>query len=109
MSYQTLSGLTLEQLEKQVPRKYDHAREGMRLHTGLYTLIQFAPSKDQIVLSRTVREALAKIPDDARIVAVAYGFTTEGLDCLAARGAVVLTESEFYWTDESYERIRRDL
>ena len=106
MNFRLLSGLDREALVRQVPARFRPELEAAPLGDAPFALLQFA-STDEITLSRLVQKALAKVPPGQRLVATAHGFTAEGLELLRAAEAVVLTESSWHWTDESYDRIRQ--
>ena len=72
-----------------------------------YTLVVFRHNREDVILSPTVRTALAELPEMPGTVVVIGGcFTAEALEILAAMRAIVLQLRDFHWTDESYKRLR---
>lgn len=69
---------------------------------GLYTLLVFRSQRQNTILSRAVRHALAGLPPDERLVAFGGCFTLEAITLLRERGAEIFVQSEHPWTDESW-------
>ena len=106
MKHTVQRGLSVEALCASVPSRYRP-----QLPTGLrepkYTLLLFRNDRDDVILSRSVKSALADVANESGpLVAVGGCFTAEGLELLQARQAIILQLAEFFWTDESYLAIR---
>jgi hypothetical protein len=101
-----LRGLSVNSLRASVPRRYCSQLPDS-LSEQSYTLVLFRSAREDVVLSSVVASALADVNDMVgTVVAVGGGFTVEGLALLRARKCIILTLSDFYWTDESYLRQR---
>ena len=103
MKYQIWSGLSLEQLERQVPPTLRAQLDAARRMPAPYTLILFTGGREAIAISQLVREALDKVRGAESLIAAAGGFTAEAREALVARGAIPLVAGAFYWTDASYK------
>ncbi len=106
MKHTAQQGLSAESLRASVPLRYRPLLPATLSDTR-YTLLLFRTDRNDVVLSRTVESAMADVADVAEpVIAVGGCFTTEGLELLRERGAMILQLSEYYWTDESYRAIR---
>lgn len=67
------------------------------------------PATGRPVRSGAAARALARLPepDGERLVVAAGSLTMEAAALFRARAALVLTQSDFFWTDASYERIHQ--
>ncbi len=107
MKYTVQRGLSVESPRTSVPLRY-RSRLPDYLPQEQYTLLMFRSNRRDVVLSKVVESALAKVGDTAgQLVAVAGCFTAEGLELLQARQTLILVLSEFHWTDESFQAIRQ--
>jgi hypothetical protein len=79
------------------------------LKASSYTIVLFR-LRQHVILSGTVEEALATFDDSTEpLVAVGPCFTLEALKLLEAKKALVLTVSDYPWTDASYVDIHTTL
>ncbi len=103
------SGLALENLLRQIPIPYRDRLTRAGLRAESYTLLQFALDRNDVVPSRPVAKALARLEGNRaeQIVALGANFTREALSLLRDRDALVVSLGEFDWTDASYARIRQ--
>ena len=80
------------------------------LRAQSYTVISFPGMRGDstsIVDSKTLAKALSKCPPSGgSVLAVAHGFTAEAQEVLSNINAVYFFTSDFYWSDESWARIR---
>lgn len=76
----------------------------------LITLILFRMSRDDVILSNTVKEALnnEKIKSEETIVAFGGCFTIESIQLLKDKGIHYVAINDFPWTDERYKQIRNE-
>ena len=81
------------------------ARAGLVRGDGPFTLVVFRGH--EVITSREAAKALARLGASDAVVAAGPNFTAEAHAVLAARGAQVVAEGDFYWTDASYARIRQ--
>ena len=107
MKAQITPDLRPDTLVDRVPPPYREHIPLAQLHAARYTLVVFAASRDEIILSGAVRRALASVPLDTPLVVAGPGFTVEALDLLTARDALVCALGQFHWTDSSYEKVRQ--
>lgn len=106
MKHKVQRGLSVEALRTSVPARYRAPLPG-ELPGAAYTLLLFRNDRNDVVLSRAVESALDDVAGETDPLVVVGGcFTSEGLELLRARRAMVLQLSEYYWTDESYRAIR---
>ena len=99
-----LENVTRERLLTAVPHVYRTVCDVARLADYEYTVVVF-PS-DKTVMSAVVSKALAKLPETAKVIALARNLTQEGLAMLVDREAIVfLLRGGFYWTDESLRSV----
>src|SRR5690349_24011821 len=103
MRFQIHDDVAPEALPALVPQRFRERVALVPLGTEPFALILFAGSKDEITLSGVVKRALDDVPAATRLVAVAWGFTVEALAALKERGAVIVVENEFHWTDQGYQ------
>src|SRR3712207_63130 len=81
-------------------------RAGLLHGAGPFTVVLF--HAHDVVTSRAVTKALRKVGEAPHAcVAAGVDFTAEARELLTARGAQVLAEREFQWTDASYAAIRQ--
>jgi hypothetical protein len=82
-------------------------RAGLLRGDGPFALVVFRGH--DVISSREVAKALGRLPrlEAGAVVAAGPDFTAEARDLLAAHGAQVLSEDDFFWTDASYVRIRQ--
>lgn len=81
-----------------------------RIPTGvdkgeLYTVVLFPHTREDVVRSSAVEKALRRVESGRALVAVGGTFTTEARSLLAERGALVISQGDFFWTDASYKVI----
>ncbi len=76
----------------------------------VYALLQFRIGFEDVVRSRDVAAALRRfpVPVEGTLVAAAGNFTIEAAQLLTGRDAILLTRSDFGWTDEGYTQIREN-
>ena len=100
MRYTIGRKLTPAKLHAAVPRRYRAALPALR--DTSYTLLQFRSAREDVTVSSVVRSALSRLDVEQadRLVAVGGNFTLEALAILRERGAIILTLSDFAWTDE---------
>lgn len=73
---------------------------------GSVTLVLFRGA--EVIGSREVAKALARLgPPPAGLVVAGPNFTAEAQALLAGVPAELLTEGEFFWTDQSFNTIRQ--
>ena len=73
-----------------------------------YTILLFR-MRQRVILSGTVEEALTTFEFTEPLVAAGPCFTLEALKLLEAKKALVLTVSDYPWTDTSYVDIHTTL
>jgi hypothetical protein len=80
------------------------------LNHGPYTVLIFPLAMDP-VRSGAAAKAVARLgeADSDQILAFGADFTADALAILTARGVAVVTVSDWYWTDQSYDRIRTSI
>jgi hypothetical protein len=101
---QVLHQVPRPRLAEALPKIYRPACDISRLREAQYTVLVFSSKK--VSLSTLVSRALAQVPADAHIIALAHNLTAEGLAMLAERNAVVfLLHGVFHWTDETYRSV----
>jgi hypothetical protein len=99
-------GLSVDTLRASVPNRY-RSQIPNNLPARSYAIVLFRNTREDVVLSTVVESALAEVDDlNETLVAIGGGFTFEGLELLRARKCIILTLSDFYWTDASYRAIR---
>ena len=80
------------------------------LQAHSYTVISFPGMRGDstsIVDSKTLEKALRKCsPTSDSLLAVAHAFTAEAQEILASLKVLYFFTSDFYWSDESWARIR---
>ena len=100
-----------DQVALKVPHEFRRVVDQRRLDAGPYIVIAFPGMKSSsasIVDSKTLSRALASIESESgTVVAVAHDFTMEARDMLAQRSAILFSDHEFSWTDESLANVRR--
>ena len=76
------------------------------LTEAAYTLIAFAHT--HVTTSRLVAKAIRRLAPErrGRLLVVGANFTAEGRELFQAYGAIVVTISDYHWTDASYQTIR---
>lgn len=81
-----------------------------RLGSGLFTVVSYPSMRgsstsivDSNALGKTLKKAGAK---SEKIVVVAHGFTSEAHALLIENNAIGFFKSDFFWSDESWARIR---
>jgi hypothetical protein len=67
-----------------------------------YTLILFGMDQD-CVTSAFVRKALDRVQDVGPVIATGRRFTLDALKLLQRENAIIASERESFWTDESNE------
>lgn len=81
-----------------------------RLDEATYTVLAFPGMRGEstsIVDSHVLSKALEKCdPSLEPVIAVAHSFTLEAQKMLGDCGGIYFFKSDFFWTDESYRRIR---
>jgi hypothetical protein len=103
-------GLTLEKLLRQIPAPYRVRLPRAQLSEGTWTLVQLALDRADVVTSRRIAKALARVDQTAtgdRIVVIGANFTDEARTLLREREAVFVSLVDFVWTDASYARVRQ--
>lgn len=100
-------GLPLDQMLAGLPPEYQRLVGPADFPETSYTLVQFPPSRDGVVLSRPVAKALKKLDPGRQVVALGPNFTEEALQVLREHGARVFCIGEFHWTDASYTSVRQ--
>ena len=72
-----------------------------------YTVVVFKPGRNSVIPSNPVRALLDEIPEGGNpIIAVGGNFTIEARKLLRNRKALVVYQSDFEWTDDSYRQIK---
>ena len=75
-----------------------------------YTVLSFPGMRrnsTSIVDSWSLAKALRDpLPAGDRLIVVAHNFTSEARELLGSLNAVCLSSSDYYWSDESWARIR---
>jgi hypothetical protein len=99
-----LENVMRERLLDHIPHIYRHVCDPSKLRGESFAVVVFPSEK--AVLSTVVAKALAKIPKEGNIVALAHNLTQEGFAMLADRNATIfLLHGGFHWTDESYRSV----
>ncbi len=98
-----------ERVREIVPPEYRELTGSAVRAGSQYTVVVFAHDRRNVVASGVVARALHRIGGAATdpILAVGSNFTQEALALLSARGAVPIRLGDFYWTDTSYQEVRR--
>lgn len=112
MKYRIHRGVPTQQILKVVPSAYKQVIPLADFHEAAYTLLIFDLARASVTSSRIVRKALEKLEqqEDAGsfpMLAIAANLTDEAQTLLEECGARIYTLSPFFWTDESYHRIRQ--
>lgn len=110
MKFRILRGVESARLAGVVPPPLRRRLPRPLLKGGPYTVLIFPLGQDP-VRSGAAAKAIARLGEDDSepVLAFAAGFTADALAILATCGVAVVTVGDFYWTDESYERIRTSI
>jgi len=110
MRFRVLRAVEAARLADLVPPPLRRRLPGPLLKHGPYTVLIFPLALDP-VRSGAAAKAVARLGEADADPVLAFGadFTADALAILAARGVAVVTVSDWYWTDESYERIRASI
>jgi len=97
-------------VSKRVPAEFRSTVDVARLGNGLFTVISYPSMKgssNSIVDSKSLLKALKEAKREAgRMVVVAHNFTAEARDLMEKENIIAIYQSDFYWSDESWTRIR---
>jgi hypothetical protein len=108
MSFRVIQDLPIGKLENAVPTAYRAMSDALPNKTAIVTLILFRSSKGDVILSRTAKRALEKIPKKGQETRIAIGgcFTAEAEALLKKYAFEVLCLSDLHWTDDAYISLR---
>jgi hypothetical protein len=96
-----------DKVEAHVPSAFRGQLQGKDFGTEPVTMLLFPHDRRDVIHSRQVIKALAKVGDTpGAIIALAGSFTHESAQALSARGAWKFALSDFPWTDAGHEHIR---
>ncbi|MGA4608620.1 hypothetical protein [Pseudoalteromonas maricaloris] len=109
MKFRIEQELEPSSIKDRVPPEYKglaSASEGS--FEGQCALITFPHNRKDVVKSRIVLKALSKLKNSEfnTLVAVGGCFSLEAVDCLKSEGAIMLSLSEFSWTDARVTKIK---
>jgi len=105
VKYKVYEGLSANGLLSRLGKKYRVLCDPESL-AGSCSLIEFKQQRESVVLSSVVESALGKLGQEDECLVVSGGcFTLDSLDLLRRSGAVILSLSDFPWTDQSYIEI----
>ena len=80
------------------------------LRDSSYAVISFPGMRGEstsIVDSKSLEKALRRLAQtDEQLIVVAHNFTSEAREMLSNLKAICVSKSDFYWSDESWARIR---
>ena len=109
MRPQVYKGLSADKVRMLVPRQYKSRMRLINLDNRLYCMIVFALDRNDVVKSRVVRKALEQIDASSgeTLIAVGAEFTLDALVLLSKQSALIVSLSEFMWTDASYDHVRQ--
>lgn len=108
MSFRVIQDLPIKKLPDAIPTAYRTMAENIADKTATLTVFLFRSSKGDVILSRVVKRALAKIPKKGTETRLAIGgcFTAEAEVALKKAGFNVLGLSDLHWTDDAYMALR---
>lgn len=75
----------------------------------LFTLIQFPYSRNHVVLPKEASKAIKKLKASEEVVVIAGGFSEEARNLLSNISTHIYATDGFYWTEESYKKIKNGL
>src|SRR5262245_6591696 len=105
MRYSVQKRIDIKDLPRILPKRFQGLVDPQLENDGTVTVIIFGGEK--VIRSSQVRFVLKELSDaDHTILAYAYNLTTESKEILQANRVQIYTESDWYWTDESYSAVR---
>ena len=108
MKCKIIKSIQPNKVSSQVPPLYRNKINIIDIGTSLVTILLFPHNRRDVVISRHVSKALAKVSDSSeKLVAVGANFTDESINLLINRNVEVISLGDFYWTDKSYEQAKR--
>jgi len=95
---------------EKVPAELRSTLDVAQLGNDLFTVISYPAmrgSSNSVVDSKSLLRALKEAKrKSGRIVVVAHNFTAEARDLMEKEDVLGFYQSDFYWSDESWARIR---
>jgi hypothetical protein len=98
-----------DKIKDMVPTPYKEIAEMAEATIeGVITLLIFPHDRKNVIKENLARKAIEKIENStsSKIVAVGGCFTQEAIKLLQECDAIILSLSDFEWTDQSYTDIR---
>lgn len=92
-----------EKLLKALPRQYQDQGDLVSESAAPYTLVTLTNS---VAKSRVIEKAIANRHPESTLVVAVRNMSQEAVEALVSVSGVPITTSDYYWTDERYQKIK---
>lgn len=107
MKAKIIKDVSIEQLRKMLPPVFIQKINYVSNFKANCTCLLFGANSHNVIISSTINKTLKKVNSHGNLIACAYTFTQEAKEILTKNKVFIIEISDFYWTDESYENIKK--